>query len=150
MKTTNNAVRIGGALLTGFTDNGSSILTLANYSLLVSTSTRSASSNINFASDSTANFRASNIFDPIGFSSFIGPSSATAGADPSAVAIFSTLTTTYVLSSLVYNTFLPAVSSIISTTAAQFLTLTGVVNAGATSYSRILQLTASTTTSFSL
>jgi hypothetical protein len=28
--------------------------------------------------------------------------------------------------------------------------LTGVVNAGATSYSRILQLTASTTTSFSL
>jgi hypothetical protein len=150
MKTTNNAVRIGGALLTGFTDNGSSILTLANYSLLVSTSTRSASSNINFGSDSTANFRASNIFDPIGFSSFIGPSSATAGADPSAVAIFSTLTTTYVLSSLVYNTFLPAVSSIISTTAAQFLTLTGVVNAGATSYSRILQLTASTTTSFSL
>ena len=150
LKTTNNAVRIGGTLLTGLTDIGSSVLTLANYSLLVSTSTRSANSNINFGSDSTANFRASNIFNPIGFSSFIGPSSATAGADPSAVAIFSTITSTYVLSSLVYNTFLPSVSSIISTTAAQFLTLTGVVNDGATSYGRIMQLTASTTTSFSL
>jgi hypothetical protein len=152
MTTTNNTIRIGGNKLSGFADNGTSVLNLTNYSLLVSTSTNAANSNINFSSLTSDFYTASNILDPARiFNNFIGPSSATAGANPSAVAIFSTLNnSTYVLSSLVYSTFLTSVSSIISTTAAQFLQLTGVVTSGGIKYSRILQLTASTTTSFSL
>ena len=150
MTTTNNTIRIGGNKLSGFTDNGTNVLNLTNYSLLVSTSTSAANSNINYSSFTSDVFIASNILDPARiFNNFIGPSTAT--ADASAVAIFSTLNnSTYVLSSLVYSTFLTSVSSIISTTAAQFLQLTGVVTSDGTRYSRILQLTASTTTSFSL
>jgi hypothetical protein len=150
MSTTQNTIRIGGNKLSGFNDNGTSVLNLTNYSLLVSTSTSAANSNINYSSLTSDFFVASNILSPDRvFNNFIGPS--TASADASAVAIFSTLnTSTYVLSSLVYSTFLASVSTIISTTAAQFLQLTGVVNFGGIRYSRILQLTASTTTSFSL
>jgi len=152
MTSTRNTIRIGGNALSGFTDNGTNVLNLTNYSLLVSTSLRAANSNINYGSDASDTYIASNILSPTRiFNNFIGPSSATAGADPSAVAIFSTLNNnTYMLSSLVYSTFLTSVSTIISTTAAQFLQLTGVVTSGGVKYSRILPLTASTTTSFSL
>ena len=134
------AIRIGGNRLVGLVDGGSN--TLSSYSIIVSTGI-AANSNINY---SGTLYTVSTLFYGNTNTNFIGPSSVAVAL----ISSFSAVTPVNAFSSVTYTNNTSNVSSIAPSTNAAFMRVIGIVNSGATAYSRILSLTASTTTTFAL
>jgi len=139
-----SGVRISGNKLAGITASGSN--SLSNYGVTVSTATT------NNALACYSTFVVANLLNTsLVNANFVGPSNVSVVP---AIALISSLTSvnsSNAFSSIIYsNCTNDSASTIAPSTNAAFQQVIGIVNDGATRYSRILQLTSSPTTTFAL
>jgi len=143
LSSTRNITRISGNGLAGFSRTGSNLL--SSFAYTVSTGTAN-SPNLNYSS---LTYVLSNLLLGNTNLNFVGPSNT--GVVPAVAIMTSTITTSNAFTTLIYsNCVATSLSSFAPSTNAQFMQLVGITNTIQGTFVRILPLTSSITTTFSL